>query len=69
MRRFKIEKSGSNSEVVIPYKSRHGWRDPSPPSHNFDWEAPEPKISFKDSKLMALGGAVGYAVGGARVEV
>ncbi|MGN7679056.1 MAG: P44/Msp2 family outer membrane protein, partial [Anaplasma sp.] len=24
-------------------------------------------MSFKDSKLMALGGAVGYAVGGARV--
>ncbi|WP_240375166.1 P44/Msp2 family outer membrane protein, partial [Anaplasma marginale] len=37
--------------------------------HNFDWSAPEPKISFKDSMLTALEGSIGYSIGGARVEV
>ncbi|MGN7661856.1 MAG: P44/Msp2 family outer membrane protein [Anaplasma sp.] len=53
IRDFKIGEAGGETKMIVPYRRNIGGRV-SPVSPNFDWEAPEPKISFKDSKLMAL---------------
>nr|AAG31566.1 major surface protein 2 [Anaplasma marginale] len=65
---FKVQEAGGTTRGVFPYKRDAAGRVDFK-VHNFDWSAPEPKISFKDSMLTALEGSIGYSIGGARVEV
>nr|AAG37872.1 major surface protein 2 variant AOV7 [Anaplasma ovis] len=65
---FKVQEAGGTTRGVFPYKRDTTGRVDFK-VHNFDWGAPEPKISFKDSMLTALEGSIGYSIGGARVEV
>nr|AAK93770.1 major surface protein-2 [Anaplasma centrale str. Israel] len=65
---FKVGEAGGSTRGVFPYNGDTTGRVDFK-VQNFDWSAPEPRISFKDSMVTAAEGSIGYSIGGARVEV
>ncbi|MGN7661410.1 MAG: P44/Msp2 family outer membrane protein [Anaplasma sp.] len=68
VRKFKIREADHGTRVVIPYREDVSGRVDLM-SNNFDWQAPNPEISFANAELVAFKGGIGYAAGRARVEV
>lgn len=67
VRDFAIKESTGETKGVFPYKG--GKKKVELKAINFDWDSPDPRISFKDSKILAFDGSVGYGIGGGRVEL
>ncbi|WP_249548613.1 P44/Msp2 family outer membrane protein [Anaplasma phagocytophilum] len=64
---FSIKRSHSGSKVVYPYiKDGKGI---TLRSNKFDWNTPVYTLGFRDSKIMAMDGAIGYGKGKTRIEV
>ncbi|WP_081250587.1 P44/Msp2 family outer membrane protein [Anaplasma phagocytophilum] len=60
---------GYNRETKAVYPYLKDGKSVKLESHKFDWNAPDPRIGFKDNMLVAMEGSVGYGIGGARVEL
>lgn len=67
IRDFNVVESGGETMGVYPYV-KSGKRVEFK-SGNFNWDAPNPRIAFRDSLLTAVEGSIGYGVGGGRVEI
>ncbi|MEH0831489.1 P44/Msp2 family outer membrane protein, partial [Anaplasma bovis] len=60
VRDFAIKESTGETKGVFPYKGSK--KKVELKAINFDWESPDPRISFRDSKILAFDGSIGYGI-------